>query len=237
MLEKGENPERFATLQYFKLYPVEKWKWWFDFIEQIKSKKPNEGHHAILKYQEYWQKNKINWTLITQNIDNYHAELLKKSDIIKTVDTEDGGKGHGFTNGVLEIHGNTLYMRCLDECCENIYTIPPLDPDLDIEDQIPKWNKCGSIMRPNILWFDESYWDEYYKLDWVKTAIESDVDALIVVGTALTTALAFKIVKEWLKRDILTIEVNLEPEWKVGHSVQVIEKSETALPILLKTYK
>lgn len=51
--EKGLNPELTATLRYFKLHPEEKWKWWFDFIDQVNGSKPNEGHKAILKYQEY----------------------------------------------------------------------------------------------------------------------------------------------------------------------------------------
>ena len=174
--------------------------------------------------------------MITQNIDNYHSQLLRKSKVIKTEETKDGDKNHGFTNGVLEIHGNVFYMRWLKEWTKDILTMPQRNQELEIEEQIPKWENCGSIMRPHTLWFDETYWDEYYKLNSVRKVIESNVDALIVVGTTLSTALAFRIVKECLKRDILTIEVNLEPKINSGHWVQTIEWAESALPLLFKPF-
>ena len=210
-----ETPEDLATFRFFSKYPEIKWEWCHDFLELIQRNEPNEGHHAILKYQEYCKQNDIKWTLITQNIDNYHAELLRKSDILKTKETKNGKVGHGFTDGVLEIHGNLKYMRCFKECCFDIYSVPPRDPDLSLEDQIPKWKSCGDLMRPHILWFDESYTDQLYKLNDVKNAMESDVDALIVVGTALATSLAFKIVKETLKKDILTIDIKIYLNWKL----------------------
>ena len=89
-------------------------------------------------------------------------------------------------------------------------------------------------MRPQVLWFDESYNQKYYQVESVGEILESDVDAVIVVGTALATNLANRIVMSSLKKDILTIDVNLDPVCKVGHSVQVIEKSEPALPKLFK---
>ena len=230
------SPEDLATLRYFKKYPEIKWEWIYDFLELIQRNKPNDGHLAIIKYQEYCEQNGIKWTLITQNIDNYHAELLQKSDIIKTEVTEDGGKGHGFTNGVWEIHGNLLYMRWFKEWWFDLYTIPPRNPDLTPEEQIPKWSKWDGIMRPHILWFDETYTDELHKLNVVRETLETDVDALIVVGTALATTLAFKIVKECLSKDILTIDVNIESVCTAGNSIQIKEKAEIALPDLLSEF-
>ena len=66
--------------------------------------------------------------------------------------------------------------------------------------------------------------------------MEGDIDALIVVGTALATSLAYKIVKNSLSKDILTIDINLEPVCTVGHSVQVVDRAENALPDLLKDF-
>ena len=91
-------------------------------------------------------------------------------------------------------------------------------------------------MRPHILWFDESYTNELHRVDVIRSTMESDIDALIVVGTALATSLALRIVKSVLKKDILTIDINLEPVWTVGHSIQVVEKAESALPDLLMDF-
>lgn len=92
-------------------------------------------------------------------------------------------------------------------------------------------------MRPHILWFDESYTQELHHVDTIKDLLDEDYDALIVVGTALATSLANKIVMHTLRKDILTIDVNIESVCTVGHSIQVIEKSEKALPELFKSYK
>jgi NAD-dependent SIR2 family protein deacetylase len=89
-------------------------------------------------------------------------------------------------------------------------------------------------MRPQILWFDETYNQKYYQVESVGDILDSDVDAVIVVGTALATNLANRIVMSSLRKDILTIDVNLEPVCTAGHSVQVIENAETALRKLFK---
>ena len=66
--------------------------------------------------------------------------------------------------------------------------------------------------------------------------MEGNIDALIVVGTVFATSLAYKIVKNSLSKDILTIDINLEPVSTVGHSVQVVDRAENALPELFKDF-
>ena len=61
-------------------------------------------------------------------------------------------------------------------------------------------------------------------------------DCLIVVGTALATNLAKQIVADFLKKELPVIEVNLESAINTGHNIQVLEKSEIALPALFKEY-
>jgi len=91
-------------------------------------------------------------------------------------------------------------------------------------------------MRPHVLWFDEWYTQELHQVETISDIFnveESKVDALIVIGnilvcyllgTALATSLARKIVFNWLKKDILTIDVNIESVCKTGHSIQITEK-------------
>lgn len=49
-------------------------------------------------------------------------------------------------------------------------------------------------MRPTILWFDEQYNEHFYRSKSVWNFFEEDVDALIVIGTALETAMASNMV-------------------------------------------
>ena len=52
-----DKPEDLATLSFFEAHPEVKWEWTHDFYELCKKSEPNEGHQAILKFQEYCIKN------------------------------------------------------------------------------------------------------------------------------------------------------------------------------------
>ena len=57
-----------------------------------------------------------------------------------------------------------------------------------------------------------------------------EADLLIVVGTALATSFAHNIVRSFLVREQPIIEVNLESAIGRGFNIQVLDKSEIALP-------
>lgn len=90
-------------------------------------------------------------------------------------------------------------------------------------------------MKPHCMFFDESYNEHYYRRDTVYAQLEK-ADCLIVVGTALQTNLAVNIVSDFLHRELPVIEVNLESAITRGHTMQVREKAEIAIPALFKEY-
>ena len=92
-------------------------------------------------------------------------------------------------------------------------------------------------MRPNILWFDESYNQTYYRSETIRDFCWDGLEAVIVVGTALETSMAASLVNNALLQDVMVIEVNPEPCLKQGNVVNVNEKSEKALPEILKGMK
>ena len=54
-----------------------------------------------------------------------------------------------------------------------------------------------------------------------------------MIGTALQTAFAKKIITQMLKKDTVpVIEINLEKNVEHGYTIHLIEKSEVALPAL-----
>lgn len=121
-------------------------------------------------------------------------------------------------------------MRCFKECHPNVYKIK-----IPKDESIPKCPKCSGNMRPNVLWFDESYNEKYYRSATVKEFCK-DAGAVLVIGTALETSMARMIVYNALEKDTLVVEVNPDPCCKKGHVLQVAEKSETALPEILKGF-
>ncbi|CAI2363991.1 unnamed protein product [Moneuplotes crassus] len=231
-----ETPEELATLKFFKAHPEVKWQCIHDFYELCKNAEPNAGHKAIVQFQEYCKLNGKQCHLVTQNIDDLHARLIRESEILKPTVTSEGEPGFGFTDSVYEIHGNLSYSRCSQECSKALKPVQVPDKELSLEDQIPKCEECKSIMRPHVLWFDECYTQELHKVQTVKNIINSKVDALIIVGTALATTMANRLVNECLSRKILTINMNLEPCCDFGPVVEILGKSEETLPKLFQPF-
>ena len=78
------DPTEILTDRFFSRNPELVWEWHYDFIELANSCMPNVGHLALLKFQEYCalSEGKVKCGLITQNIDNYDATLIKNSKIL-----------------------------------------------------------------------------------------------------------------------------------------------------------
>ena len=98
--------------------PKLNWNWHLKFFKDIAVCKPNVAHEAILKLQEQCQENNIDVMLVTQNIDDDHCQLIKKSSKLKpsAQKASEGDLNFAFTPHVVEIHGNFKYMRCNGDC-------------------------------------------------------------------------------------------------------------------------
>ena len=94
---------------------------------------------------------------------------------------------------------------------------------------------CGSPIRPHVLFFDESYSEELYKSASVQVAV-SECDLLIVIGTMCCTSLPNQIVATCGRRKVPIIDINPNPnnEIKCAPLLQLIAKSDEALPSIVK---
>jgi len=122
-----DKPEDLATLAFFQKHPEIKWEWTHDFYELWKKSQPNDGHRAIVEFQEFWKLNGMKWSLITQNIDDLHSRLIKQSKVLNVANKQEGEEGFGFTPNVFEIHGNLNYVRCFKEWCLELKKMPEWD--------------------------------------------------------------------------------------------------------------
>ncbi|CDW83229.1 silent information regulator protein sir2 [Stylonychia lemnae] len=244
--DREMDPQAIMTYKYFYRQPEKNWQWHHDFIELQKRCQPNKGHHSILKFQEFCQKNRdknVESFLVTQNVDNYHNQLIKQSKVFYPYGYEEAKGGTAdcaFTPNIYEIHGNALYMHCSnedEECSKIFYKTPPLSELASQTSVVPKCQTCGKNMKPHCMFFDECYTELYYKSTTVENYMDDKMDCLIVVGTALATGFAKRIVNKALdKIECPVIEVNLETSIDIGYNLQVLEKSETALVKLFEEY-
>lgn len=138
------------------------------------------------------------------------------------------------------MHGNVRYMHCSDEdkeCSKKFYRGPEMHEVVDRTNHVPLCKECGAPMKPHCMFFDECYSECYYRQKTMAEIEDEKMDCLIVIGTALQTGGARRMVNNALKRqDIPVIEVNIEPMIDEGFALTIAGKSEVALEAMFKEY-
>ncbi|XP_072750635.1 NAD-dependent protein deacylase Sirt4 [Anoplolepis gracilipes] len=158
---------------------------------RFSSLKPNITHE-IIKDLEY--AGKIG-CIVTQNVDNLHSKAGSKK--------------------VIELHGTAFRVMCLNcdnkicryELQEIFQKLNPsmtaitqmIRPDGDVElsqaqvqdFNVPACDNCGGILKPDIIFFGDNVPRD--TVQNVKNNVEKS-DALLILGTTLTTFSAYRIV-------------------------------------------
>lgn len=157
-LWENYDAEKLASERGFSKDPALVWGWYEWRRHKVLQTKPNPAHETIAKLQTKLPK----VTLITQNVDDLHERAGSQN--------------------VLHVHGSIHSARCID--CDNPYAhseneIPVELPETKIEP--PRCEKCGGLIRPNVVWFGESLpIDVWHQAE---QAVE-ECDLLLVVGTS-----------------------------------------------------
>lgn len=211
------RPEEMATLRMFEKQPLEVWKWYLYRAGVCAAAKPNPGHYA-LRDMELLLGNRFQ--LVSQNVDGLHSRAGSSEE------------------RTWLIHGSINKSRCVLPCSDAIYPAPDISftPDMDFTSEDLSQLYCPACkrwLRPHILWFDESYNEEYYHLESVINEMEL-TDLLLVVGTSLATGLPHYMVERVFKRNVPVIFINPEKTdvsgFSKGNSFQIAESSSIALP-------
>ena len=163
-LWKSYAPEDLATPHAFRRDSRLVWEWYDWRRGKIRACKPNPGHEALAKFAL----GSRNVRIVTQNVDGLHEEAARKAS-----------EGSDPSPAIpLELHGSIFRVRCTS--CT--YKVPHRDPisTENIED-LPKCPVCGSLLRPDIVWFGESL-DADILSEAFRVAQSSQV--CLVVGTS-----------------------------------------------------
>ena len=105
-----------------------------------------------------------------QIIKNLENELDQVDIITQNI---DGMHQRAYSKNVLELHGSLWRLRC----DEDNYTIN----DLENHKYVKRMCKCGSWLRPDIVWFEDSL---DHKIMNRAAAIISDCDLFVSIGTS-----------------------------------------------------
>jgi len=171
-LNKNFTPEELVSHSFFFKHTEEFFKFYKDKLIYQKAK-PNNAHIALAKLE---QKGKLKG-IITQNIDGLHQMSGSKN--------------------VLELHGSIHRNYCT--YCGEFYDLCGL---LSLDGIIPHCTKCGSIIKPHVVLYQEGL-DE----DIINKSIDliSNADVLIIGGTSLKVYPAAGFIKHFKGKHLILI--------------------------------
>jgi NAD-dependent protein deacetylase/lipoamidase len=201
-LWRSFRPEDLATPQAFARDPATVWAWYRWRQRLIADAAPNAGHSALAKLQA----SRPGWRVLTQNVDGLHQRAGN--------------------DAVVELHGSIWRTRCVScgrpgdsnaQCAEDETAPLPLC-------------RCGSLMRPAVVWFGEALDPQVMK---TARAIVEEADAVIVVGTSAVVFPVAALPLAARARNVPIVEINVEDTPLTAHVTHVVRASAaTALPAL-----
>lgn len=174
---RNYKAEELATPQAFAKNPSLVWEWYNMRREVCYNAKPNPAHNVIVKMESYYPE----FFLITQNVDGLHKRAGNKK--------------------LVQIHGDIFTVRCTS--CEYIGE----NWDVPLKEIPPKCSTCGSLLRPHIVWFGETYFPGVLEACYEYL---SDCDLLFIIGTSGAVATPVYLAGYGIQNGAFSVEVNLD---------------------------
>ncbi len=121
------------------------------------------------------------FTLVTQNVDGLHRMAGSRN--------------------VLELHGNIQRVRCAD--CRAF-----AEDWQEVEDQVPRCQACGGLLRPDVVWFGESL-----PRGELEAAVEASraCQVFLSIGTSAIVQPAASLAYAARNRGAMLVEINSDP--------------------------
>ena len=151
------------------------------------------------------------------------ADMEKFRDVIVLTQNIDGLHQRSGCTNVLELHGSIIRIKCTvcdfsDSITENFESFPPKC-------------KCGSILRPDVVWFGEQLSQDI----WQNAINEASLcDVMVIAGTSLAVSPANMLPLYAKQNGATLIEIN--PEKTVMSNemdLSIQATSANALPKIL----
>jgi NAD-dependent deacetylase len=155
------------------------------------------------------------------------AQLEKYKEVVVLTQNIDGLHQRAGSTNVLELHGSIIRIKCTvcnfkDEITTSFENLPPRC-------------RCGSILRPDVVWFGEPLPQDVWQR---AIGHASSCDVMIIAGTSLVVTPANSLPVYAKQNNSLLIEVN--PEETVMSSemdLSIKDTSAKALPNILRIFE
>ena len=178
----GHPPEELLSYPLFIQKPALFFRYYKENLI-ARNAQPNAAHLALAKLETQGPLQAV----ITQNIDGLHQKAGSRN--------------------VLELHGSNWRQYCMN--CNETYSLDYiLDPTHCQEDHIPICNKCGGIIRPDVVLYEERLNPQIFTA--AMEAIET-ADLLIVGGTSLAVYPAAGLLRHFHGKALVLINKSETP--------------------------
>jgi len=177
---------------------------------------------------EWYEDRRKNILSVKPNEGHFAISQMEEfKDVVVLTQNIDGLHQRSGSTNVLELHGSIIRIKCTvcdftDNITENFESLPPKC-------------KCGSMLRPDVVWFGEPLPQNI----WQSAIKEASIcDVMIIVGTSLVVSPANTLPVYAKQNGAILIEVN--PEKTVmsnDMTLSIQATSEETLPKLLSIFK
>jgi NAD-dependent deacetylase len=150
------SPMETASLTAFRTDPTRYWNWKRPLMLGSWNAQPNPAHYALAQLESLG----LLKAVITQNIDGLHQRAGSKN--------------------VLEVHGTIDSMTC--PACSQQYPSLEFRSVLEQPAGIPKCPRDGTILKPDVVLFEESLPMQTWKL---AEEHADAADVMLIVGSSL----------------------------------------------------
>ncbi|HXV57887.1 MAG TPA: NAD-dependent deacylase [Gaiellaceae bacterium] len=149
------DPLEYATIDAFRRDPAKVWRFYAPRFEMLAAAEPNRAHLALAELERLG----LVRAVVTQNIDLLHERAGSQE--------------------VIEVHGSIRTSSC--RACGVAYPLDEVVP-LVAEHGAPPCPRCGTILKPDVVFFDELLPPRALER---ATALAAEAGLLLVVGSSL----------------------------------------------------
>ena len=154
------------------------------------------------------------------------VQLEKKKPVRVLTQNIDGLHQRAGSKNVYELHGSIITIKCTSCDFKDIIS--------SSFSELPPICKCGSILRPDVVWFGESLPQDVWQ---AAISEASSCDTMIVVGTSLAVSPANLLPIYAKQNGAILIEVNPEETAMSGSmDISIRSSAAKALPDLISLF-
>lgn len=177
------DPEEYAHISAFRSNPEKVWRMLKEMTELVLGAEPNPAHIALAELERMGLLSAV----ITQNVDGLHQRAGSKA--------------------VIEFHGSNQWLVCL-ECGHRQESA-----SLSTADIPPRCPTCGSILKPDVVFFGEPIpWEAQTRaFEEAQTC-----ELVLVIGTSAVVYPAGGIPIVAKRSGAKVAEINVEPTALTG---------------------